>query len=219
MSDHTINLTPALYTYLKSVSLREPLALTELRAATQHLTGATMQICPEQGQLMALLAELMGAQKTLDIGTYTGYSALSVALALPASGRVWTFDLSKECTDVAQQFWHKAGVREKIHLTLGPALTSLAALYDAGERDFDFAFIDADKANYQAYFEQCLQMLRPGGLILIDNVLWDGKVIEVDSQENNTRAIRAFNDALHTDARVSISMLPIGDGLTLARKR
>lgn len=219
MSDHTINLSPALYTYLKQVSLREPPVLAELRHATRPLTGANMQICPEQGQLMALLVELMGAIKALDIGTFTGYSALVVALALPATGCVWTFDLSKECTDIAQQYWSKAGVRDKIHLKLGPALENLCALQDAGEKDFDFAFIDADKANYQAYFEKCLQLLRPGGLILVDNVLWDGKVIDEHAQENNTKAIRAFNEALLHDERVTISMLPIGDGLTLARKR
>lgn len=220
MSAETLNLTPELYSYLLSVSLREPEILKQLRDETRQLTGYMMQISPEQGQFMALLIELLGAKKTLDIGTFTGYSALVVALALPHDGEVVTCDISEESTSIAKRFWQKAGVQHKIHLRLAPALETLQALFEKGEGGtFDFAFIDADKANYLEYYEKAFALLRPGGLIAVDNVLWDGKVANANINDNSTQAIRVLNDFIFKDERVSISMLPIGDGLTLARKR
>lgn len=219
MSAETINLTPKLYNYLLDNSLREPSVLKQLRDATSTLTGARMQISPEQGQFMQMLVELLAAKKTLDIGTFTGYSALVVALALPADGKVVTCELSEESTHTAKKFWQEANVLQKIDLRLGPAVTTLQALIDNGEANsFDFAFIDADKANYENYYELSLKLLRKGGLIAVDNVLWDGAVADLNDNEKATVAIRALNKKIHADQRVSISMLPIGDGLTLARK-
>jgi caffeoyl-CoA O-methyltransferase len=220
MSSESINLTPLLYAYLHKMSLREPTILKKLRAETAKLSHYIMQISPEQGQFMALLIELMGAKKTLDIGTFTGYSALVVALALPPQGKVITCDVSVEWTTIAKPFWEKAGVANKIDLKLGPALETLQNLLDNGEANtFDFAFIDADKGNYSEYYDKSLALLRPGGLIAIDNVLWEGKVADVHDHDKKTEAIRALNKKVKQDERVSISMLPIGDGLTLARKR
>lgn len=219
MSNETINLTSELYEYLLSKSLHEHPVLARLRDETRQLTGFQMQISPEQGQFMALLIEIMGAKKTLDIGTFTGYSALVVALALPQDGKVVTCDITEDATNVARRFWKLAGMDGKIELRLAPALTTLQALMEKGESGtFDFAFIDADKANYVHYYESALALLRPGGLIAIDNVLWSGDVADPRNQDNNTKAIRALNDFVYADKRVSISMLPIGDGLTLARK-
>jgi caffeoyl-CoA O-methyltransferase len=179
-----------------------------------------MQIGPEQGQLMALLVELVGARRTLEIGTFTGYSALAVALALPADGHVLTCDVSEEWTSVGRRYWEKAGVAEKIDLRLGPALETLEELLANGQRDrFDFAFIDADKESYDAYYELCLQVVRPGGLIAVDNVLWSGKVADASVTDADTEAIRRLNAKLATDERVTLSLLPVGDGLTLARRR
>lgn len=220
MSTESITLTPSLYDYLLQVSLREPPVLKKLRDVTRTMTGARMQISPEQGQFMGLLMELIGAKKTLDIGTFTGYSALAVALALPADGMVVCCDLSEQSTNVAKQFWSEAGVLEKIDLHIGPALTTLQELLDQGAANtFDFSFIDADKNNYDGYYELSLTLLRPGGLIAIDNVLWGGAVADPLNQDKDTRSIRALNEKIFRDERVSISMLPIGDGLTLARKR
>jgi predicted O-methyltransferase YrrM len=181
---------------------------------------SVMQIAPEQGQFMALLVRLMDARKTLEIGVYTGYSTLCVASALPADGRLVACDISESWTAVAQRYWREAGVIGKIDLRLAPALETLDQLIQAGEAGtFDFAFIDADKENYLAYYEQVLELLRPGGLIAIDNTLWSGSVIDASCQDADTRAIRAFNKALHTDTRVHISLVPIADGLTFALKR
>jgi predicted O-methyltransferase YrrM len=219
MSDITLNLTPKLYEYLQAVSLREPDILVELRNQTQKMSMSQMQISPEQGQFMHLLIELMCAKKTLDIGTFTGYSALSVALGLPNDGKVIACDINGEWTKIARQFWEKSGVGHKIELRLAPAIETLQALIDAGQTNtFDFSFIDADKANYDKYYEMSLRLVRPGGLIAIDNVLWSGRVADKTNQENNTKAIRALNTKIASDQRVTISMLPIGDGLTLARK-
>jgi predicted O-methyltransferase YrrM len=219
MSDVTLNLTPEVYEYLHQVSLREPEVLTQLRAQTHKMSMSQMQISPEQGQFMRLLIELMGAKKTLDIGTFTGYSALSVAIGLPNNGKVIACDINGEWTKIAKKFWAQAGMADKIELRLAPALETLKALLANGEANsFDFSFIDADKANYDVYYELSLQLVRPGGLIAIDNVLWSGKVADPNDQENNTKAIRALNTKIHQDERVSISMLPIGDGLTLAKK-
>lgn len=220
MSDITLNLTPALYEYYQRVSLREPEVLRQLREQTHKMSMGQMQISPEQGQFMGLLIELMQAKKTLDIGVFTGYSALSVALALPEDGRVIACDINVEWTKLAKRFWEMAGMTHKIDLRLAPALQTLQSLIDAGEAGtFDFAFIDADKANYLNYYEAALTLLRSGGLILIDNVLWYGDVADPTNHEKNTVIIREVNEKLHQDERVTLSMLTIGDGLTLARKR
>lgn len=220
MSVVTINLTPQLYDYFLNQSLREHPVLTQLRTETQQIPQGYMQISPEQGQFMGLLMELLGAKKTLDIGTFTGYSALAVALALPADGKVITCDVSKAWTTLAEPYWLAAGVADKIDLRIGPALDTLNALIANGEANtFDFAFIDADKKHNRDYYEAALTLLRPGGLIGIDNVLFSGRVADPINQEDTTQIIRAFNEWVHGDKRVTMSMLPIGDGLTLARKR
>lgn len=220
MSDITINLTSQLYDYLLTNSLREPEVLKKLREQTHTMSMSQMQISPEQGQFMGLLMELMGAKKTLDIGTFTGYSALSVALRLPQEGRVIACDINGEWTKIAKKFWEMSGVGNKIELRLAPAVETLTQLIQDGEENtFDFAFIDADKMNYERYYELSLQLIRPGGLIAIDNVLWSGRVAEPAEVDDNTKAIRALNAKVAKDSRVTMSMLPIGDGLTLARKK
>lgn len=220
MSLQTINLDKELYQYLLAHSVHEHPVLTALRRETRKLSAAKMQISPEQGQFMALLVQLMQAKKTLDIGTFTGYSALRVALSLPEDGQVFAFDTSAPYTDIAKRFWAEAGVADKVCLQLGPAQASLESLLANGHgNSFDFAFIDADKANYTTYYEQAYQLLRVGGLIAIDNVLWDGRVADSNNQENGTQAIRGFNQYLYQDSRVTMCMVPIGDGLSLAVKR
>ena len=220
MSDVTLNITPQVYEYLHQVSLREPDILKQLRDQTQPMSMSQMQISPEQGQFMRLLMEIIGAKKTLDIGTFTGYSALSVALGLPETGQVIACDINGEWTKIAKRFWEKAGVAAKIDLRLAPATETLQGLIDSGQgNSFDFAFIDADKLNYSNYYELCLQLVRQGGIIAVDNVLWDGKVADSSITDANTIAIRELNSRILKDERVSISMLTIGDGLTLARKR
>lgn len=220
MSDFTLNLTPELYTYLQQTSLREPDVLTQLRLQTHKMSMSQMQISPEQGQFMGLLIELINAKKTLDIGTFTGYSALAVALALPPDGKVIACDINGEWTKIAKRFWEEATVSDKIDLRMAPAVETLENLISEGhENSFDFAFIDADKANYPIYYEQCLKLIRPGGVIAIDNVLWSGKVADLSVQDQDTVTIRDLNKKLLNDQRVTISMLSIGDGLTLARKR
>jgi caffeoyl-CoA O-methyltransferase len=220
MSNRTLSLDDDLYGYLLDVSLREPDVLSRLRAETAALPGAGMQIAPEQGQFMALLVRMLGARKVLEVGTFTGYSALAVALALPADGKLVACDISEEWTAVGRRYWDEAGVGPIVDLRLGPALGTLDALIDGGEAGtFDFAFIDADKENYSNYFERVLTLLRPGGVAAVDNVLWGGSVIVDEKQDDATNAIRDFNRALHGDQRVDISLVPIGDGLTLARKR
>ncbi|HEY9763380.1 MAG TPA: class I SAM-dependent methyltransferase [Trichocoleus sp.] len=220
MSNQTIGLNEGLYTYLLEHSLREPGILAQLRQETAQHPMAQMQIAPEQGQFMALLVQLMGAQKTLEVGVFTGYSSLAVALALPEQGKVIACDVSEEYTALARQFWQKAGVDHKIDLKIGPAVETLDGLIADGEAGtFDFAFIDADKSSYDTYYEQALKLVRPGGLIAIDNVLWSGRVADPDTQDNRTKTIRNFNDKLHQDDRVTISLVPIADGLTLALKR
>jgi len=202
------------------MGLREPDVLQQLRAATEKEDMSVMRSAPEQGQFMAMLLRLTEAQRILEIGTYTGYATLWMALALPDEGEVVSCDLSEPWTAVGRHYWGIAGVDRKIHLHLRPALETLQALLTNGEQGrFDFAFIDADKINYQAYFEACIQLVRPGGLIVVDNVLWGGSVIDPANHEASTDAIRNFNQALANDARVDICMLPIADGITLARKR
>ena len=220
MSSRTIVLNDALYEYLLSVSLREPDVLCRLREETAKMPQHNMQISPEQGQFMALLVELTGARKCLEVGTFTGYSTLSLALALPEDGQIVACDISEEFTSRAKPYWQEAGVAGKIDLRLGPALETLDALIADGESGaFDFAFIDADKVNYQGYFQRALDLIRRGGLILVDNVLWSGAVVDPARDDEDTEAIRAFNQARVGDPRISLSLVPIGDGLTLARKR
>jgi caffeoyl-CoA O-methyltransferase len=220
MSNRTLSLDNALYAYLLDASLREHPVLARLRAETARHPHVNMQIAPEQCQFMALLVRLMGARRCLEIGVFTGYSSLAVALALPAEGRIMACDVSEEYTAVARRYWAEAGVAERIELRLAPALETLDALLAAGAAgSYDFAFIDADKEAYAGYYERVLQLLRPGGLVAVDNTLWDGAVADPDDQSADTLAIRAFNESLHRDDRVDLSLVPIGDGLTLARKR
>ncbi|MBD2457825.1 class I SAM-dependent methyltransferase [Nostoc sp. FACHB-87] len=219
MTTKTLGLAENLYEYLLSVSVQEPEVLTQLRQETAQHPMGRMQIAPEQGQLMSLLVKLMGAQKTLEIGVFTGYSTLVVALALPKTGKVVACDISEEFTAIARRYWQQAGVAEKIDLHLAPALETLDRLLASGEADtFDFAFIDADKSNYDNYYERSLKLVRPGGLIAIDNVLWSGRVADPEVQDNRTKKIRAFNQKLHQDSRITLSLIPIADGLTLALK-
>jgi len=206
--------------YIRSVSLREPEILGRLRQETAAMPQARMQISPEFGQLMRLLLNAIAARQTLEIGVFTGYSSLCAALALPADGRVVACDVNQTWTDIARRYWREAGVESKIDLRLRPALETLDELLASGCREsFDFAFIDADKENYANYYERVLKLIRPGGLIAIDNVLWHGQVLDPDDQESGTLAIRAFNDALHQDSRVDLSLIPVGDGVSLAVKR
>lgn len=209
-----------LYDYLLSVSLRESAVARRLREETAAMEQAVMQIAPDQGQFMALLVRLLGARRALEIGTFTGYSALCVAEALPPSGRLVACDRNAKWTAIAQRYWAEAGVADKITLRLGKAIQTLDALLAEGEAErFDFAFIDADKPNYDGYYERCLALVRPGGLVAVDNVLWEGKVKDAETTDADTQAIRALNAKLAADARVEVSMLSIADGLTLALKR
>ncbi|HUN49721.1 MAG TPA: class I SAM-dependent methyltransferase [Candidatus Sulfotelmatobacter sp.] len=220
MSGFSFGLGAAVGKYLRGHGVREAAPLERLRKETASLPLAQMQISPEQGALMQLLVRLIAARRTLEVGTFTGYSALAVALALPADGRILACDVSAEWTAVARRHWREAGVADKIELRLQPALQTLDAELAAGNAgSFDFAFIDADKANYLNYYERALALLRPGGLIGIDNVLWGGSVADGRRRDADTRAIRALNAKLRDDQRIDLSMVPIGDGLTLARKR
>ncbi|MHC5739175.1 class I SAM-dependent methyltransferase [Nostoc sp.] len=220
MPKQSIGLDNQLYNYLLSVSLREPEILEKLRQETANHPRSGMQISPEQGQFMSLLVQLIGAKKTLEVGVFTGYSSLSVALALPPDGKIIACDVSEEFTAIARRYWQEAGVADKIDLRLAPALETLDQLLATGQAEtFDFAFIDADKENYDGYYERSLQLVRPGGLIAIDNVLWSGQVADEQNQDESTQAIRALNEKLHHDERVTLSLVPIADGLTLAIKR
>ena len=220
MSNRTIELTDELYDYLLQVSLREPELLERLRQETASHPLAVMQISPEQGQFMALLTHLLGARRTPEVGVFTGYSALSVALALPPEGRIIACDISEEYTSVAQRYWQEAGVIGKIDLRLGPAINTLDALIHEGQAaTFDMAFIDADKQSYDAYYERALLLVRCGGLIVIDNVLWGGKVVDATDTDQEVVSIRELNVKLREDPRIHLSMLPLSDGLTLAVRR
>lgn len=216
MTGQTLYLDDPLYDYLQRVSLRETPLLARLRAETQALPNARWQVAPEQGQLLALLATLGGARQAIEVGTFTGYSALCLAGALPQDGRLLCCDLPGDYHDIARRYWREAGVQARIELRLGPALDTLATLPDGA---FDLIFIDADKANYPAYLEHGLRLLRQGGLLLFDNTLWSGRVLQVEPDSADTRAIQALNLALRDDQRVDLSLLPLGDGLTLCRKR
>jgi predicted O-methyltransferase YrrM len=220
MSADDLTITPELLDYTRRVTLREPDVARRLREETARLPEAQMQISPDQGQFLALLIHLLDARKTLEIGVFTGYSSLSVALALPDDGRIIACDVSEEWTAIAKRYWREAGVEQKIDLRLRPALQTLDDLVALGQGGtFDFAFIDADKANYGNYYERCLALVRPGGLIAVDNVLWSGKVIDAAAKDADTLAIRAFNEQLKHDQRIWLSMLPVRDGLTLASKK
>lgn len=220
MGKESLGLDKPLYEYLLSVSLREPEVLTKLRQETSQHSASIMQISPDQGQFMALLIKLLGATKTLDIGVFTGYSSLVVALALPETGKVIACDRDPQATAIARRYWQEAGVAHKIDLHLAPALETLDNLIAEGQTSsFDFAFIDADKRNYPNYYERALTLLRPGGIVAIDNVLWFGSVADPQDTDKRTIAIRQFNQKLHQDPRVDISMLAIADGLTLALKK
>ncbi|MGH6636208.1 MAG: class I SAM-dependent methyltransferase [Gammaproteobacteria bacterium] len=220
MTNKTITLTDGLYEYLKSVSLREPPILERLRSETSGYPMANMQIAPEQGQFIALLIELMGATRALEVGVFTGYSALWTALALPPEGKLVACDIDESYTNVAQRYWQEAGVADKIDLRLAPAIETMNWLISMGEEQtYDFIFVDADKESYLAYYEGALRLLRPGGLIAVDNVLWSGRVADPAASDPQTLALRQFNEVLYRDARVNISLLPVADGLTLAIKR
>ena len=220
MSNRTLQLTEEIYQYVIDHSLRENDTLRKLRMITQQHELARMQIAPEQGQFMALMVELIEARRIIEIGTFTGYSALAMAQALPQDGKILCCDISQEWTDIGKPFWDEAGVSSKIELKIAPALETLDFLLANGESGkFDMAFIDADKTNYLNYYEKCLRLLRSGGVMIFDNTLWNGSVADETVQDEDTVAIRALNDRLHHDDRISLSLVPIGDGLTLARKR
>ena len=219
MSRRTIDLDDTLYQYLLDHSLREHPEQAALREATRTHPRGGMQISPEQGQFMTLLVKLVGARRTIEVGTFTGYSALTVALALPPDGKILACDISDEYTSIGKPYWERAGVADRIDLVIAPAVQTLDARITAGEAgDYDFAFIDADKTGYDDYYERCLQLIRQGGLMAFDNTLWGGAVAN-PADDDDTRALQALNDKLHRDERIDIAMLPIGDGLTLARKR
>ncbi len=220
MTNKSIQMNDRLYAYLLANSLREPELWRQLREETARLPMAMMQIAPEQGQFMHLLVRLIGAKHCLEIGTFTGYSALAVASALPPDGLLICCDVSAEWTAVAQHYWAEAGLADRIALNLRPALQTLDDLLAQGQAgSFDFAFIDADKVNYGNYYERCLQLIRPGGLIVVDNTLWSGQVADLACQDEDTKAIRAFNAALHRDPRIDLSLIPVADGLALAMKK
>jgi caffeoyl-CoA O-methyltransferase len=220
VSRQSIGLDDRLYRYLLDVSLREPPALARLREETAAHPRAGMQISPEQGQFMQLLLRLTGARRVVEVGVFTGYSSLAMALALPPDGRILACDVSEEYTAVARRHWAEAGVAGRIELVLAPARETLDARLAAGEAgSYDFAFIDADKGAYLDYYERLLRLLRPGGLIAVDNTLWSGAVADPKDRAPDTVALREFNARLRDDDRVDLSLVPIGDGLTLARRR
>ena len=216
MSNRTINLTDEVVDYVHRYGVREHPVLAALRERTAPMPQSSMQIGPDQGAFMAMLVKLTGAKRILEIGTFTGYSSTAMALALPHDGRITCLDVSKEWTDIARQAWADAGVADRIELRLGPASETLATL---GDDTFDLAFIDADKPGYDAYYEGCLRVVRPGGLILIDNVLWSGRVADPSDDDENTRIIRALNEKIAADERVDHVLLPLADGLTMVRRR
>lgn len=219
MAEKQLALTPSLYEYILKHSVKEHPVLLDLRQYTAQLPAARMQISPDQGQFLAWLVGLLGAKKTIDIGVFTGYSALAVALALPEGGQVMACDRDATIIKIAQEYWLKAGVADKIHLEIAPALETLNQLIEDGHQEsFDFVFIDADKRNYQNYYELSLSLIRQGGVIAIDNVLWSGRVADQTIQDPRTQSIRDFNQFVHNDPRVDSTLLSMADGLTLARK-
>lgn len=220
MSVRTLPLDDRLYDYLLEHSLREPDSLAKLRAETASHPKVNMQIAPEQGQFMQMLVRLLGARRAIEVGVFTGYSSLAVALALPADGRLLALDVSEEYTSIARRHWEAAGVTTRIELVLASASETLDARLAAGEAGrYDFAFIDADKQGYLGYYERLMKLVRPGGLIVVDNTLWGGDVADPANRDPDTVALREFNDFLLADTRIELSLVPIGDGLTLARRR
>jgi len=220
MSNFQTPITPELAAYIRSVSLREPDLIARLRQETAARPDAHLQLAPEQGQLLGMLVRMTGVRRAVEVGVYTGFSSLHIALAMPPEGRLIACDVNPETTELARRYWREAGVESKIELRLAPALDSLDALLHNGSAGhYDFAFIDADKENYGHYYERALRLLRPGGLAVFDNVLWHGKVYDESVQNEDARAMREFNAKLHLDERVWLSVLPIGDGFTLALKR
>ena len=220
VSSRTLSLTDQLYDYVLDASLRDDAILRGLRKETAEYVNAGMQISPEQGQFMGLLVQMIGARRCIEVGTFTGYSALCVARALPEDGRLIACDVSEQFTAVARRYWDKAGVAHKIDLRLAPAIETLDALIAEGHQgSFDFAFIDADKRPYDDYYERALTLLRPGGVVALDNVLWGGSVADPKNRKGSTRVLRKLNAKIKADERVSMSLLPLGDGLTLAMKR
>jgi len=216
MSNRTLNLTDDLIAYVRRHGVREHPVLAKLREDTATMPMAQMQIAPEQGAFMALLVQLTGATRILEIGTFTGYSSTAMALAMPPDGQITCLDASEEWTDRAREAWRDAGVADRVDLRLGPAADSLRALDDD---TFDLAFIDADKTGYDAYYEGCLRVVRPGGLILIDNVLQGGRVVDEGADDENVAAIRSLNEKIAVDERVDMTLMPVADGLTMARVR
>lgn len=220
MSNRTLSLNDRLYDYLLAHSLREPASLARLRAETASHPQVNMQIAPEQGQFMQMLVRLLGARRAIEVGVFTGYSSLAVVLAMPPDGRLLACDISEEYTGIARRHWQEAGVLDRIELVIAPAKETLDARLAAGEAgQYDFAFIDADKTGYLSYYQRLIELVRPGGLIVVDNTLWSGKVANPAYRDADTVALREFNDVLHADPRIDLSLLPLGDGLTLARKR
>ena len=220
MANQTIGLSDDLAAYVRQVGVREPEVLVRLREETAKLPRHGMQIAPEEGAFLGMLVELIGARRCIEVGTFTGYSSLAVALALPDDGSLLCCDVSEEWTSVAQRAWAEAGVAGKIELRIAPASETLDQVIASGEQaTYDFAFVDADKSGYDGYYEQLLQLVRPGGLIAFDNTLWGGEVLDADSDDADTRALRALNLKLSTDERISLCLLPVADGVTLARKR
>ncbi|HEX4335403.1 MAG TPA: class I SAM-dependent methyltransferase [Polyangiaceae bacterium] len=220
MSTRTIPMDDRLYDYMLRVSLREPDVMRRLREETAKLPEHGMQVSPEQGQFMTFLVGALGVKNALEIGTFTGYSSLAVASALPDDGKLVACDVSDEWTGMARRYWREAKIESRIELRLGPAVDTLDQLLAEGKKDFfDFAFVDADKGNYTEYYERCLLLVRKGGIIAFDNVLWSGRVADPSDTSGSTRALRALNDRIAKDERVAVTLLPIGDGLTLTRKR
>jgi len=220
MSSSTIQLDEPVLNYLREVSVRESDVLRDLREETAGLEESNMQISPEQGQLMTLLVELIGVERAIEVGTFTGYSAICVARALTDEGELVACDVSDEWTSIARRYWERAGVEERIRLELRPALETIDTMLGAGEAGtFDFAFIDADKERYPTYYEKCLELVGPGGVVAVDNTLWSGSVADPDDDRETTTAIRSVNARIGEDERVTQSLIPIGDGLTIARKR
>ena len=219
MSSSNAFIDPGLYEYILSTTLRDDPLLSDLRKETAQMSEGGMQISADQGQFMAMLVKLIGASRAIEVGVFTGYSSLSVARALPDDGRLVACDVSVEYTDIARRYWERAGVAGKIDLRIGPAVDTLDGLISGGETGtFDFAFIDADKGNYPRYYDRCLQLLRSGGLVLVDNALWGGRVADPERTDDTTAVIRELNGEAARDTRVEVSLLPIGDGILLARK-
>ena len=220
MASKTYALSPEIDEYIKSVTLREPYVLQQLRAETEPMERGIMQVSPELGQFMRLLIQLTGVKNILELGVFTGYSTLSMALAIPEDGRIVACDVSDEWTSIGRRYWQEAGVTHKIDLRLAPATQTLESLRQAGQKQhFDFIFIDADKANYGVYYEACIELLRPNGLMLIDNTLWGFKVADPNIVDLETNVIQKLNKRLHEDERIDVSILLFGDGLTVVRKR